>query len=65
MLANTRPAWNETDGDLGSLLHEAREVAVASNALFHERVRAEWVRRGQVDVAMVGQGAGASPSPNP
>ena len=42
-----------TDGDLGSVLLEAREVAAASNALFHERVRAEWVRRRQVDVAML------------
>ena len=49
-----------TDGDLGSVLQEAREVAAASNALFHERVRAEWVRRRQVDVAMLRRGEGAS-----
>ena len=30
-----------------------RKVAAASNALFHERGRAEWVRRRQVDVAML------------
>ena len=34
-----------TDGDLDSVLQEARNVSTASNALFHERVRAEWVRR--------------------
>ena len=53
-----------TDGDLDSVLHEARGVAAASNALFHERVRAEWVRRRQVDVAMLRRAEEASPLSN-
>ena len=40
------------------MLQEAREVAAASNAPFDERVRAEWVRRRQVDVAMLRRGVG-------
>ena len=42
-----------TDGDLDLVLDEARSVSTASNALFHERVRTEWVRRQQVDVSML------------
>ena len=42
-----------TDGDLAWVLDEARRVATASNALFHERVRTEWVRQRQVDVSML------------
>ena len=42
-----------TDGDLGLVLAEARKVATASNALFHERVRAEWVRRRRVDAGVL------------
>ena len=51
-----------TDGDLESVLHQARDVSTASNALFHERVRAEWVRRRQVDASMLRRGEGASSS---
>lgn len=40
-----------TERDLQSVLREAREVSVASNALVHERVRTEWVRRRAVDVS--------------
>ena len=47
-----------TDGDLGLVLAEARKVATASNALFHERVRAEWVRRPRVDVGVLCGGEG-------
>ena len=42
-----------TDGDLGLVLGEARKVATASNALFHERVRADWVRQRRVDAGML------------
>ena len=42
-----------TDGDLALVLQEARKVSMASNALLHERVRTEWVRRQQVDVSML------------
>ena len=51
-----------TDGDLDSVLHEAHKVSTASNALFHERVRAEWVRR-RVDASMLRRETGAPPSP--
>ena len=47
-----------TDGDLGLVLGEARKVATASNALFHERVRAEWVTRREVDAGMLCRGEG-------
>ena len=40
-----------TDGDLPSALREASEIAAASNALRHERVRTAWVKRGEVDAA--------------
>ena len=51
-----------TDGDLESVLRQAREVSTASNALFHERTRAEWVRRRQVDASMLRRGEGVSNS---
>ena len=47
-----------TDGDLGLVLGDARKVATASNALFHERVRAEWVRRRRVDAGVLFRGEG-------
>ena len=47
-----------TDGDLELVLGEACKVSAASNALFHERVRAEWIRRRRVDASMLRRGAG-------
>ena len=44
------------DGDLELVLGEARKVSAASNALFHERVRAEWVRQRRVDTSMLRRG---------
>ena len=40
-----------TDRDLPSVLREAGEIAAASNALRHERVRTAWVKRGEVDAS--------------
>ena len=54
-----------TDGDLDSVLHEARKVSTASNALFHERTRAEWVRRRQVDASMLCREKGVSSNSKP
>ena len=52
-----------TDGDLDSVLQEARNASTASNALFHERTRAEWARRRRVDASMLRREAGVPPSP--
>ena len=40
-----------TERDLQSVLDQAREMSVASNALRHERVRTAWVKRREVDVS--------------
>ena len=42
-----------TDLNLDLVLDEARNLSAASNALYHERVRTEWIRRQQVDVSML------------
>ena len=54
-----------TDGDLDLVLYEAHKVSTASNALFHERVRAEWVRRRQVDASMLCREKGVSSNSKP
>lgn len=50
-----------TDGDLESVLHEARTISGASNALRHERVRASWVARLEVDSSDLPMAAARAP----
>ena len=44
-----------TDGGLESVLYEARNASTASNALSHERLRDEWVRRRQASMLRRGR----------